>query len=186
MRVWRGDADRRRLQGLHASPSAKARSCSTSSTAIQAQQAGDLAVRWNCKAGKCGSCSAEVNGKPRLMCMTRMNTTSTRRNHHRRADEDFSYHPGPGHRRLFNYEKAKEVPAFKPKPERSRRQAPHDQEDIDRGRSSTSASSASCARTSATSSATMRRTSRPLPARASSCACRALEMHPLDTNDRRS
>ena len=39
---------------------------------IQAEQAPDLACRWNCKAGKCGSCSAEVNGKPRLMCMTRM------------------------------------------------------------------------------------------------------------------
>src|SRR5688500_19587276 len=39
---------------------------------IQAEQAGDMAVRWNCKAGKCGSCSAEVNGIPRLMCMTRM------------------------------------------------------------------------------------------------------------------
>ena len=39
---------------------------------IQATQANDLAVRWNCKAGKCGSCSAEINGKPRLMCMTRM------------------------------------------------------------------------------------------------------------------
>ncbi|MBM3264214.1 MAG: succinate dehydrogenase/fumarate reductase iron-sulfur subunit [candidate division Zixibacteria bacterium] len=39
---------------------------------IQAESAPDLAVRWNCKAGKCGSCSAEVNGKPRLMCMTRM------------------------------------------------------------------------------------------------------------------
>src|SRR5688500_4990184 len=39
---------------------------------IQAEQANDLAVRWNCKAGKCGSCSAEVNGKPKLMCMTRM------------------------------------------------------------------------------------------------------------------
>ena len=37
---------------------------------VQATQAPDLAVRWNCKAGKCGSCSAEVNGKPRLMCMT--------------------------------------------------------------------------------------------------------------------
>jgi succinate dehydrogenase / fumarate reductase iron-sulfur subunit len=41
---------------------------------IQAYQANDLAVRWNCKAGKCGSCSAEVNGHPRLMCMTRMNS----------------------------------------------------------------------------------------------------------------
>lgn len=39
---------------------------------IQAKQAPDLACRWNCKAGKCGSCSAEVNGSPRLMCMTRM------------------------------------------------------------------------------------------------------------------
>jgi succinate dehydrogenase / fumarate reductase iron-sulfur subunit len=41
---------------------------------IQAEQANDLAVRWNCKAGKCGSCSAEINGRPRLMCMTRMDT----------------------------------------------------------------------------------------------------------------
>lgn len=40
---------------------------------IQASQATDLAVRWNCKAGKCGSCSAEVNGNPKLMCMTRLN-----------------------------------------------------------------------------------------------------------------
>ena len=39
---------------------------------IQAEQAPDLALRWNCKAGKCGSCSAEVNGMPRLMCMTRL------------------------------------------------------------------------------------------------------------------
>src|SRR4051812_18399898 len=40
--------------------------------AVQAMHSPDLAVRWNCKAGKCGSCSAEVNGKPRLMCMDRM------------------------------------------------------------------------------------------------------------------
>ncbi len=39
---------------------------------IQADQANDMAVRWNCKAGKCGSCSAEINGMPRLMCMTRL------------------------------------------------------------------------------------------------------------------
>jgi len=44
---------------------------------IQAAQANDLAVRWNCKAGKCGSCSAEINGRPRLMCMTRMNDIDT-------------------------------------------------------------------------------------------------------------
>src|ERR687890_1147924 len=40
--------------------------------AIQAKHANDLAVRWNCKAGKCGSCSAEINGSPKLMCMTRL------------------------------------------------------------------------------------------------------------------
>lgn len=39
---------------------------------IQAEHANDMAVRWNCKAGKCGSCSAEINGHPKLMCMTRM------------------------------------------------------------------------------------------------------------------
>jgi succinate dehydrogenase / fumarate reductase, iron-sulfur subunit len=41
---------------------------------LQATQAGDLAVRWNCKAGKCGSCSAEVNGRPKLLRMTRLST----------------------------------------------------------------------------------------------------------------
>src|SRR5712691_5543552 len=39
---------------------------------IQAHDAPDLAVRWNCKAAKCGSCSAEVNGRPRLTCKTRL------------------------------------------------------------------------------------------------------------------
>jgi succinate dehydrogenase / fumarate reductase iron-sulfur subunit len=39
---------------------------------IQLESASDLAVRWNCKAGKCGSCSAEINGVPRLLCMTRL------------------------------------------------------------------------------------------------------------------
>src|SRR5687767_15026710 len=44
---------------------------------IQAEHANDLAVRWNCKAGKCGSCSAEINGRPKLMCMTRMSDMPT-------------------------------------------------------------------------------------------------------------
>ena len=44
---------------------------------IQAESAPDLSVRWNCKAGKCGSCSAEVNGMPKLMCMTRMSDLPT-------------------------------------------------------------------------------------------------------------
>ncbi len=43
---------------------------------IQADDANDMACRWNCKAGKCGSCSVEINGKPKLACMTRMNEYS--------------------------------------------------------------------------------------------------------------
>src|SRR5438046_5211831 len=82
----------------------------------QATQAGDLACRWNCKAGKCGSCSAEINGKPRLMCMTRMNTF--------KPDETITVSPiktFPLYRDLaadvgFNYDKAKQIPAFKPGP----------------------------------------------------------------------
>jgi succinate dehydrogenase / fumarate reductase, iron-sulfur subunit len=46
---------------------------------IQAEQANDLAVRWNCKAGKCGSCSAEVNGMPKLMCMMRLSELDLRK-----------------------------------------------------------------------------------------------------------
>jgi len=41
---------------------------------LQAEQANDLAARWNCKCGRCGSCSAEINGMPKLMCMTRLNS----------------------------------------------------------------------------------------------------------------
>ena len=81
---------------------------------LQATEAPDLAVRWNCKAGKCGSCSAEVNGRPRLMCMTRMNTFT--------EGETVTVTPMrafPVIRDLvtdvsFNYEKARAVPAFAP------------------------------------------------------------------------
>jgi succinate dehydrogenase / fumarate reductase iron-sulfur subunit len=45
--------------------------------AVQAKLAPDLSVRWNCKAAKCGSCSAEVNGRPRLMCKTRLDDLDT-------------------------------------------------------------------------------------------------------------
>ena len=44
---------------------------------IQAEQAPELGIRWNCKAGKCGSCSMEINGRPKLACMTRMNEFPT-------------------------------------------------------------------------------------------------------------
>jgi succinate dehydrogenase / fumarate reductase iron-sulfur subunit len=101
---------------------------------IQATQAPDLAVRWNCKAGKCGSCSAEVNGRPRLTCMTRMNifdekdeiTVSPMRTFPVVKDlvTDVS----------FNYEVAQKIPALKPKaPEGSDGHHRMFQQDIERG-----------------------------------------------------
>jgi succinate dehydrogenase / fumarate reductase iron-sulfur subunit len=70
-RIWRGDAQAGRLVDYQTSimPGMVVLDAIHQ---IQAEQANDLAVRWNCKAGKCGSCSAEVNGMPKLMCMTRL------------------------------------------------------------------------------------------------------------------
>ena len=100
---------------------------------VQATQAGDLAVRWNCKAGKCGSCSAEVNGKPRLTCMTRMSIFD--------PDEEITVAPMrtfPIVKDLvtdvsFNFEMAKKIPALKTKaPEGEDGRHRMYQEDIDR------------------------------------------------------
>jgi len=70
-RVWRGDGQQGHFAD-YATDVAEGMVVLDALIRIQAQQAHDLALRWNCKAGKCGSCSAEVNGKPRLMCMTRL------------------------------------------------------------------------------------------------------------------
>jgi succinate dehydrogenase / fumarate reductase iron-sulfur subunit len=71
-RVWRGDAAGGELRDYTTEVS-EGMVVLDAIHQIQADQANDLAVRWNCKAGKCGSCSAEVNGMPKLMCMTRLN-----------------------------------------------------------------------------------------------------------------
>jgi succinate dehydrogenase / fumarate reductase iron-sulfur subunit len=99
---------------------------------IQAHQANDLALRWNCKAGKCGSCSMEINGKPRLACMTRMNSF--------REDETITCQPlktFPVMKDLvtdvsWNYEQNKRIPKFKPKPRDADGTYRMYQEDIDR------------------------------------------------------
>src|SRR5438105_3752356 len=72
-RIWRGDADGGEFRDYQAEVT-EGMVVLDAVHQIQANQANDLACRWNCKAGKCGSCSAEINGKPRLMCMTRMDT----------------------------------------------------------------------------------------------------------------
>jgi succinate dehydrogenase / fumarate reductase iron-sulfur subunit len=70
-RIWRGDAKGGQLQDYEAEVG-EGMVVLDAVHQIQATQAPDLACRWNCKAGKCGSCSAEINGVPRLMCMTRL------------------------------------------------------------------------------------------------------------------
>jgi succinate dehydrogenase / fumarate reductase iron-sulfur subunit len=100
---------------------------------VQAEQANDLAVRWNCKAGKCGSCSAEINGVPRLMCMTRLDQINT--------DEPITVEPiasFPLIRDLvtdvsWNYAAKKKIKPFKPrKPDAEDGTWRMDQRDVDR------------------------------------------------------
>src|SRR6476661_10138096 len=71
-RVWRGDSEGGAFKD-YSTGVTEGMVVLDAMHQIQAESAPDLAVRWNCKAGKCGSCSAEINGKPKLMCMTRLN-----------------------------------------------------------------------------------------------------------------
>jgi len=113
MRVWRGDENGGELADFTV-PVEEGEVVLDAVHRLQATQAGDLAVRWNCKAGKCGSCSAEINGRPRLMCMTRLSIFD--------PAETITVTPMrtfPVIRDLvtdvsFNYEKAKQVPPFTP------------------------------------------------------------------------
>ncbi|MEO6794649.1 MAG: succinate dehydrogenase/fumarate reductase iron-sulfur subunit [Mycobacterium sp.] len=113
LRVWRGDADGGELQNYTVEVN-EGEVVLDVIHRLQQTQTPDLAVRWNCKAGKCGSCSAEINGFPRLLCMTRMSMFS--------PDQTITVTPMrafPVVRDLvsdvsFNYEKARQMPAFKP------------------------------------------------------------------------
>jgi len=111
LRLWRGDADGGEIRD-YVVPVDEGMVVLDAIHQVQATHAGDLAVRWNCKAGKCGSCSAEINGRPRLLCMTRLNTFD--------PAEPITVTPMrtfPVIRDLvtdvsFNYEVARKLPAF--------------------------------------------------------------------------
>ena len=75
-RIWRGKADEGKFEDYRTEVG-EGMVVLDAVHQIQAESAPDLACRWNCKAGKCGSCSAEVNGQPRLMCMTRLSDLPT-------------------------------------------------------------------------------------------------------------
>ncbi len=131
-RIWRGDAQGGKFQE-YATEITEGMVVLDAVHGIQAEQANDLAVRWNCKAGKCGSCSAEVNGKPRLMCMTRMSDLP--------ADKPVTVEPMKAFPILrdlvtdvsWNFEVKKKIKPFKPrKPDAPDGTWRMQQEDVDR------------------------------------------------------
>ena len=130
-RVWRGDAGEGSLQDYEVEVN-EGEVVLDVLHRLQATQAGDLALRWNCKAGKCGSCSMEINGRPRLGCMTRMSIFS--------PSETVTVTPVrtfPVIRDLvtdmsFNYEKARQVPSFTPSPSVAPGEFRMMQEDVNR------------------------------------------------------
>ncbi len=130
--VWRGDANGGKFVD-YTIETAQGMVVLDAVRRIQADQANDLALRWNCKAGKCGSCSAEVNGMPRLMCMTRLSQLP--------LDKPVTIEPMKAFPHVkdlitdvsWNYEVKKRIKKFKPRPP----DAPDgtwrmQQEDIDR------------------------------------------------------
>ncbi|MFZ0833068.1 MAG: succinate dehydrogenase/fumarate reductase iron-sulfur subunit [Mycobacterium sp.] len=131
MRVWRGDDSTGALQDFTVEVN-EGEVVLDIIHRLQQTQAPDLAVRWNCKAGKCGSCSAEINGRPKLMCMTRMSTFT--------EGEVITVTPlrtFPVIRDLvtdvsFNYEKAREIPSFAPPKELQPGEYRMQQEDVNR------------------------------------------------------
>ena len=88
--------------------------------AIQAAEAPDLAVRWNCKAGKCGSCGGEVNGKPKLLCMDRMDKYTDGEPIEVRPMKTFPVIKDLATDVSWNYEVNKKIPAFKMETNRRR------------------------------------------------------------------
>ena len=131
LRVWRGDAGQGELTEYEVLAN-EGEVVLDILHRLQATQAGDLAVRWNCKAGKCGSCSMEINGRPRLACMTRMSPFA--------ENEVVTVTPlrtFPVIRDLvtdvsFNYEKAREIPSFAPPKELQPGEYRMQQQDVNR------------------------------------------------------
>jgi succinate dehydrogenase / fumarate reductase iron-sulfur subunit len=130
-RIWRGDAEGGEFQEYKTQVD-EGMVVLDVVHRIQAEQANDMAVRWNCKAGKCGSCSMEINGKPKLACMTRMNIYE--------PDEVITVQPVrtfPVQKDLvcdvsWNYKQNERIEPFQPRPRDADGQHRMLQEDVDR------------------------------------------------------
>ena len=131
LRIWRGDASDGGLKDVQVDVN-DGEVVLDVIHRVKATQMGDLAVRWNCKAGKCGSCSMEINGKPRLACMTQVASFG--------ENETITVTPlraFPVIKDLvtdvsFNYKKAMEIPAFEPPKDLVPGQARMQQVDVER------------------------------------------------------
>ncbi|MBM4365900.1 MAG: succinate dehydrogenase/fumarate reductase iron-sulfur subunit [Deltaproteobacteria bacterium] len=99
---------------------------------IQAKEANDLAVRWNCKAGKCGSCSCEINGKPKLSCMTRLNSYAEGETITIQPLKTFPIVKDLVTDVSWNYEQNKRIRPLKPRPREADGTHRMQQEDVDR------------------------------------------------------
>ena len=131
LRIWRGDRRGGAFKEYRV-PVVEGMVVLDALRAAQAAEAPDLAIRWNCKAGKCGSCSAEVNGHPRLTCMTRLAEL-----HEAGPVTVAPMKTFPVIKDLvtdvsWNYEKAKEIPPFAPGPKDPDGKRRMYQEDVDR------------------------------------------------------
>ncbi len=130
-RIWRGDAKGGEFKE-YATGVEEGMVVLDALHQIQAAAANDLALRWNCKAGKCGSCSAEIDGMPRLMCMTRLSDLNLERPVTVEPLKAF-----PLIRDLvcdvsWNFEVKKRIKEFKPRPPEADLSWRMDQRDVDR------------------------------------------------------
>ena len=131
LRIWRGDANDGGLKDVQVEVN-EGEVVLDVIHRVQATKMGDLAVRWNCKAGKCGSCSMEINGKPRLACMTQVASFD--------ENETITVTPlraFPVIKDLvtdvsFNYKKAMEIPAYEPPKDLAPGEARMQQVDVER------------------------------------------------------
>ena len=116
MRVWRGETGSGAFQEYRV-PLQDGMVVLDVIHRIQATQAPDLACRWNCKAGKCGSCSAEIDGTPALMCMTRMDRFAPGATVTVAPMRTFPLYRDLATDVSFNYEKARTMPAVRLQPQ---------------------------------------------------------------------
>jgi len=120
LRIYRGDNDQGEMKE-YTVPVQSGMVVLDAVHAVQAIHAPDLAVRWNCKAGKCGSCGGEVNGHPKLMCMDRLNNYAEGEPIEIRPMKAFPVIKDLACDVSWNYEVNKKIPAFKPRPDGHRK-----------------------------------------------------------------